>query len=61
MIGSHVLLSGVVGSTAYGLAHEGSDTDRLSKNRPIWIQPQIRGPEGAPMLDSSKLVNVLKR
>jgi hypothetical protein len=24
-----VLLSGVVGSTAYGLAHEGSDTDRL--------------------------------
>jgi uncharacterized protein len=25
----HVLLSGVVGSTAYGLAHEGSDVDRL--------------------------------
>lgn len=33
----------------------------LSKNRPIWIRPQIRGPEGAPMLDPSKLVNVLKR
>ncbi|MCQ4040799.1 DNA polymerase beta superfamily protein [Streptantibioticus rubrisoli] len=25
----HVLLSGTVGSTAYGLAHEGSDIDRL--------------------------------
>lgn len=25
----HVLLSGIVGSTAYGLAHEGSDVDRL--------------------------------
>lgn len=25
----HILLSGVVGSTAYGLAHEDSDTDRL--------------------------------
>lgn len=25
----HVLLSGVVGSTAYGLAHQGSDVDRL--------------------------------
>ncbi|MCF6526188.1 nucleotidyltransferase domain-containing protein [Streptomyces sp. JJ36] len=25
----HVLLSGIVGSTAYGLAHAGSDTDRL--------------------------------
>ncbi len=25
----HVLLAGVVGSTAYGLAHEGSDVDRL--------------------------------
>ena len=25
----HVLLSGIVGSTAYGLAHEGSDIDRL--------------------------------
>lgn len=26
----HILLSGVVGSTAYGLAHEGSDVDRLA-------------------------------
>jgi hypothetical protein len=26
---THVLLSGVVGSTAYGLAHAGSDVDRL--------------------------------
>ncbi|MFI9615062.1 DNA polymerase beta superfamily protein [Streptomyces sp. NPDC052023] len=26
---THILLSGVVGSTAYGLAHEGSDVDRL--------------------------------
>ena len=25
----HVLLSGIVGSTAYGLSHEGSDVDRL--------------------------------
>lgn len=25
----HLLLSGIVGSTAYGLAHEGSDVDRL--------------------------------
>jgi uncharacterized protein len=25
----HILLSGIVGSTAYGLAHEGSDVDRL--------------------------------
>lgn len=25
----HTLLSGIVGSTAYGLAHEGSDVDRL--------------------------------
>ncbi|MFJ3231003.1 DNA polymerase beta superfamily protein [Streptomyces sp. NPDC086787] len=25
----HVILSGIVGSTAYGLAHEGSDIDRL--------------------------------
>ncbi|GAA1913626.1 hypothetical protein GCM10009753_52280 [Streptantibioticus ferralitis] len=25
----HVLLSGTVGSTAYGLAHKGSDIDRL--------------------------------
>ncbi len=25
----HVLLSGIVGSTAYGLAHAGSDIDRL--------------------------------
>ncbi|WP_377272700.1 DNA polymerase beta superfamily protein [Peterkaempfera sp. SMS 1(5)a] len=25
----HILLSGIVGSTAYGLAHEGSDIDRL--------------------------------
>ena len=29
MIIEHPLLAGVVGSTAYGLAHEGSDVDRL--------------------------------
>ncbi|MFE6988388.1 DNA polymerase beta superfamily protein, partial [Streptomyces pharetrae] len=26
---NNILLSGVVGSTAYGLAHEDSDVDRL--------------------------------
>jgi hypothetical protein len=29
MIPGTILLSGIVGSTAYGLSHEGSDTDRL--------------------------------
>ncbi|MDO0929270.1 nucleotidyltransferase domain-containing protein [Streptomyces sp. TG1A-8] len=29
MTGAHVLLSGIVGSTAYGLARAGSDVDRL--------------------------------
>jgi len=29
VISGTVVLSGIVGSTAYGLAHEGSDTDRL--------------------------------
>ncbi|MGI3201610.1 DNA polymerase beta superfamily protein [Streptomyces sp. GLT-R25] len=29
MTTSNILLSGIVGSTAYGLAHEGSDVDRL--------------------------------
>lgn len=30
-------------------------------NRPIWIDPHIKGPDGAPVLDPSKLVNVLRR
>lgn len=29
--------------------------------RPIWIAPHIKGPEGAPILDPSKLVNVLRK
>jgi hypothetical protein len=33
----------------------------LSQVRPIWIAPHIKGPEGAPILDPSKLVNVLRR
>ncbi|MET8825065.1 nucleotidyltransferase domain-containing protein [Streptomyces sp. NPDC004610] len=28
-VGRHILLSGIVGSTAYGLAHQDSDVDRL--------------------------------
>ena len=34
----NVLLSGIVGSTAYGLAHEGSDVDRLG----VFAAPTVR-------------------
>lgn len=30
-------------------------------NRPIWIDTHIKGPDGAPILDPDKLVNVLRR
>jgi predicted nucleotidyltransferase len=33
----HVVLSGVVGSTAYGLAHQGSDIDRLG----VFVAPTV--------------------
>ncbi|GGZ83984.1 DNA polymerase beta superfamily protein [Streptomyces echinoruber] len=35
---ANVLLSGIVGSTAYGLAHEGSDVDRLG----VFAAPTVR-------------------
>ncbi|MEU2426877.1 hypothetical protein ABZ619_38695 [Streptomyces sp. NPDC007851] len=30
-------------------------------NRPVWISPHMKGPDGAPILDPDKLVNVLRR
>lgn len=30
-------------------------------NRPIWIDDHLKGPDGAPILDPDKLVNVLRR
>ncbi|MEU1071955.1 MULTISPECIES: hypothetical protein [unclassified Streptomyces] len=30
-------------------------------HRPIWIDHHVKGPEGAPLLDPDKLVNVLRR
>jgi hypothetical protein len=30
-------------------------------NRPIWIDSHVKGPDGAPILDPDKLVNVLRR
>jgi hypothetical protein len=30
-------------------------------NRPIWIADHIKGPDGAPILDPDKLVNILRR
>lgn len=30
-------------------------------NRPIWIDAHMKGPDGAPILDPDKLVNVLRR
>lgn len=30
-------------------------------NRPIWIDTHIKGPDGAPIIDPDKLVNVLRR
>jgi hypothetical protein len=30
-------------------------------HRPIWIDQHVKGPEGAPILDPGKLVNVLRR
>jgi hypothetical protein len=30
-------------------------------HRPIWIDDHLKGPDGAPILDPSKLVNVLRR
>jgi hypothetical protein len=31
------------------------------RHRPIWIRPHEKGPDGAPLLDPEKLVNVLRR
>jgi hypothetical protein len=31
------------------------------ENRPIWIEHHVKGPDGAPLLDPDKLVNVLRR
>ncbi|MEU0937552.1 hypothetical protein [Embleya sp. NPDC005971] len=31
------------------------------EHRPIWIDPHTKGPDGAPILDPEKLVNVLRR
>ncbi|MFS4103813.1 hypothetical protein [Streptomyces sp. PD-S100-1] len=30
-------------------------------HRPIWIDAHVKGPDGAPLLDPDKLVNVLRR
>lgn len=30
-------------------------------HRPVWIDPHLKGPDGAPILDPGKLVSVLKR
>jgi hypothetical protein len=30
-------------------------------HRPVWIDPHLKGPDGAPILDPTKLVSVLKR
>jgi hypothetical protein len=30
-------------------------------SRPIWIESHVKGPDGAPLLDPGKLVNVLRR
>jgi hypothetical protein len=30
-------------------------------HRPIWINPHVKGPDGAPLLDPDKLVNILRR
>ncbi|MDF6042102.1 hypothetical protein LRD69_07970 [Streptomyces sp. JH14] len=30
-------------------------------NRPTWIDQHIKGPDGAPILDPEKLVNLLRR
>jgi hypothetical protein len=30
-------------------------------NRPIWIDDHLKGPDGAPILDPDKLVNILRR
>lgn len=31
------------------------------RHRPVWISPHMKGPDGAPLLDPDKLVNVLRR
>lgn len=30
-------------------------------HRPIWIDQHVKGPDGAPILDPAKLVNILHR
>lgn len=33
----------------------------LDRTRPFWVQDHLKGPDGAPLLDPDKLVNVLRR
>lgn len=37
------------------------DKQNPAYRRPVWVRPHIKGPEGAPLLDPSKLVNVLRK
>lgn len=38
-----------------------ADKANPGQTREIWVRPHVRGPEGAPMLDPSRLVNVLRK
>jgi hypothetical protein len=37
------------------------DKENPGYRRPVWVRPHTKGPEGAPILDPSKLVNVLRK
>lgn len=37
------------------------DKDNPGRKRAVTVRPHIKGPEGAPLLDPSKLVNVLRK